>query len=48
MTWKLCLPGTDCDFGDLADEADAKEILRPGADTNPGRRRRRSTDQMTR
>lgn len=44
MNWKLCIPGTDCDFGDMASEADAKEFLRPGADTNPGRRRRRSTD----
>lgn len=45
MAWKLCLPGTDCDFGDMADEADAKEFLKIGADTNPGRRRKRSADQ---
>lgn len=36
----LCLPGTDCDSINWGDEADAKDLLAPGADTNPGRRRR--------
>lgn len=37
----LCLPGTDCDSINWGDEADAKDLLAPGAETNPGRRRRR-------
>lgn len=40
----LCLPGTDCDSINWGDEADAKDILAPGADTNPGRRRRSVSD----
>lgn len=38
----LCLPGTDCDFINWGEQAHAIDLLTPGADTNPGRRRRRS------
>ncbi|KAI1297312.1 hypothetical protein HDE_04592 [Halotydeus destructor] len=42
---RICLPSTDCDFEGWGDEADAKDLLMPGRDTNPGRRRRSLSGQ---
>ena len=36
--FQICLPGTDCDYNHLGEEADAKNILGQDSMTNPGRR----------
>lgn len=34
----VCVAGGGCDFGKAGKESDAREILKPGADTNPSDR----------
>ena len=36
--FQICLPGTDCDYNHLGEEADAKDLLGQDSITNPGRR----------